>query len=241
MRNIPNTALVLVFLRTYLVGAAYNMRGLQNVGFMYAMEPALAAIHKEPEALRTARGRYVRHFNCHPFWTPLVAGMYLRAEYDMAGGTMAPKAFASVKDTAANTLSAIGDSVFGGTLLVTWGLLCGFLIIGDQYGTAIAISVMLFTGLQFFKLCTYAAGVHYGLIALFWLRKFDLINWGDRFKLVNALLLLLILAQLVPQSDHPGLWVLAVVYATLAAFLTARHVPRTLLALVATSVMLLCT
>lgn len=239
MRNLSLQILSLVFLRTYLVFAAFNMRGLQNVGFMYIMEPGLKAIHSGQPALRRARGRYVRHYNCHPFWTPFVAGMYLRAEDDMTKGILPEQSFATVKETAANTLSAIGDSVFGGTLLVTWGLLCGFLVIGGQEGAALAVSGLLFAGLQFFKLCSFVAGIQYGLSALFWLKRLDLINWGDRFKLVNAFLLLLILAQLAPKDEHPGLWALAVACAALAAWLTAKHIPRTLLALTATSVMLL--
>lgn len=242
MRNLSPRILLLVFLRTYLVFAAYNMRGLQNVGFMYVMEPGLKAIHGgDRAALRQARGRYVRHYNCHPFCTPFLAGMYLRTEGDMAKGLLPEHSFAAVKDTAAYTLSAIGDSVFGGTLLVTWGLLCCFLVIGGQSGAALAVTGLLFLGLQFFKFCAFVTGFQYGLTALFWLKRLDLINWGDRFKLLNAFLLLLLLAQLVPEDEHPGLWALAVICATLAAWLTAKHIPRTLLALAATAAILLFT
>ena len=37
-----------VFFRTYLVGAAFNTKGLQNIGFSYVVEPGLRAI-KRPE------------------------------------------------------------------------------------------------------------------------------------------------------------------------------------------------
>ncbi len=230
---------LLVFLRTYLVGAAFNMRGLQNVGFMYVMDPGLAAIHRDPAELRKARHRYARHYNCHPYWTPLVAGMLLHAEREIAKGGMSSAVFGPIKDAAVNTLSAFGDSVFGGTLLVTWALVMSALIIGDHAEAALVVSVALFLALQAFKFATFVAGVRYGFSILFRLRRLDLINWGDRLKIINALLLLLLLALCVPGKDSPAVWALTVLCITLAAWITTRlHVPRALLALAGTTAIL---
>ena len=240
MRNIPHATFLRIFLRTYLVGAAFNVRGLQNVGFMFAMDPGLALIHQDPAELRKARSRYARHYNCHPYWTPLVAGMLLHAESEIASGRMAPSTFDAIKDTAVNTLSALGDSVFGGTLLVTWALAMACCIAGGHAGIALAASIALFCALQVFKLGIFIAGLRYGLSALFWLRRWDLINWGERLKMGNALLLLLFLVICLPERETPALWGLSIVCIILAAWLTARlHVPRALLALAAATAILL--
>lgn len=240
MHTVPHKTFLFVFLRTFLVGAAFNMRGLQNVGFMYAMDPGLAAIHKNPADLRKARNRYARHYNCHPFWTPLVAGMLLHTESEIARGRLADVTLGPIKDTAVNTLSALGDSVFGGTFMVTWGLFMTGLIIGGHPGIALAVSAALFLALQIFKVCIFVAGIRYGLSVLFWLRRWDLINWGDRLKICNALLLLAVLVLCLPEKSEHALWGLAVVGIILAAWLTARlHVPRALLALMVTTTILL--
>jgi Phosphotransferase system, mannose/fructose/N-acetylgalactosamine-specific component IID len=240
MYNIPHKPFLLVFLRTYFVGAAFNMRGLQNVGFIHAMEPGLVAIHQDPKELRKARNRYVRHYNCHPYWTPLVAGMLLHTEMEISKGRMSPETFATIKDTAVNTLSALGDSVFGGTLLVTWALAMGTMVISGYTGFALASSIALFLALQIFKLGIFIAGFRFGLAALFRLRRLDFINWGDRLKIVNAFLLLLFLVLCLPGKDHPSLWGLAVACIILAAWLAARlHIPRALLALLVTIAALL--
>jgi len=240
MYRIPHTPFLLVFLRTYLIGAAFNMRGLQNVGFIHAMDPGLAAIHQNPRELRKARNRYVRHYNCHPYWTPLVAGMLLHTEMEISKGRMSPETFATIKDTAVNTLSALGDSVFGGTLLVTWALAMGTMIISGYAGFALASSIVLFLALQLFKLGIFIAGFRFGLAALFRLRRWDLINWGERLKIVNTFLLLLFLVICLPEKHAPSLWGLAIVGIILAAWLAARlHIPRALLALVATIAVLL--
>lgn len=240
MRSVPHSAYLLVFLRTYFVGAAYNMRGLQNVGFMLAIDPGLKAIHRTEDELRKARGRYVRYFNCHPFFTPLAAGMFLHAENEIAGGRMLPETFTSIKDTTTNTLSAIGDSVVGGTVMPTWALCTAFLVIAGQYGAALAFSLCALMALQAFKLATFAIGIRYGLMTLFRLRKWDLINWGDRLKICNAVLLLLTFALCMPkEGTHPSIWLVAVTSALFAAYCIARlHMPRTLLALIATTALL---
>ena len=238
--HIPPALFLRIFLRTYLINAAYNMRGLQNVGFIYALEPGLEAVYSDQAGLRQAKGRYLRHHNCHPFWTPFLAGVFLRTESEIAAGRMAPATFMSIKDTATNSLSALGDSVFSGTFLATWALVSTALIIAGHPGFALAFSLVLLVSLQGFKICTFAAGLRFGLSALIWLRRWNLINWGDRFKELNALLLLFIFAQCVPHDKTPALWVLAISCAILGAWLTAQiHVPRTILALLAATGLLL--
>lgn len=241
MRTIPRSSYLLVFLRTYLVGAAYNMRGLQNVGFMLAMDPGLKAAYKDEEALRKARERYVRYYNCHPIFTPLAAGMFLHTENEIASGRMLPETLTSIKDTATNTLSAIGDSVAGGTVTPTWALCAASLIIGGRPGTALALSLCALLALQAFKLATFIIGVRYGLMALFSLRKWDLINWGDKLKMYNAILLLAAFYLCMPEGGaRPATWLAAIFAVLLAAYCIARlHIPRTLLALAGTTALLL--
>jgi PTS system mannose-specific IID component len=240
MRSIPHSAYLLVFLRTYFVGAAYNMRGLQNVGFMLAMDPGLKTIHKTEDALRKARGRYVRYFNCHPFFTPLAAGMFLHTENAIANGKMPPETLTAIKDTTTNTLSAIGDSLIGGTIIPTWALFSAFLVISGHYGAALAFGLCALVALQAFKLATFAIGVRYGLMTLFKLRKWDLINWGDKLKICNAVLLLLTFALcMLKEGTHSAIWLAAVASELFAAYCISRlHMPRTLLALIATTALL---
>ena len=100
------------FMRCYMAGAGFNTRGMQNIGLIYAMQPGLAAIHKNPKDLRAAQKRYVHHYQSHPFWMPCLVGIFLNVESAIAEDRFPPKMFSKVKDTTAYSLSAIGDSVF---------------------------------------------------------------------------------------------------------------------------------
>ena len=222
MSDIRFVTLLRCFLRTYLSAAALNTRGMQNIGFVYAMEPGLVELYAAQAQLQEARGRYLRHHNCHPFWNPMLAGVFLRTEADIAAGKLPARAFIAFKDATNNALSAVGDSVFGGSLLVTWALAACNLIVAEQEAAAVMLGVTLFIALQIFKAATFIAGVRYGFAALLQLRHWDIINWGDTLKLCNALLLAGFLFQVANPAHAPLRWIITVTGLGCAAWLVAR-------------------
>ena len=197
----PATRLYLgCFLRSYLVGAAYNPQGLQNIGLLHALDPALRALYRDEGGLRAARLRHARWFNCHPFFIPMLLGVFLRMEAAIAGGQLDPAILTALKDTTGNTLSAIGDSFFNGTLLVTWALGSACLILtGHPLGAAV-LTAVIFVLLQIFKLLTFIMGVRKGMAVLVLLKKLDLATWSVRIKYGNAALLCCLLWLALPDS-----------------------------------------
>ena len=231
MSELKSGLLMGCFLRTYLTGAAYNPRGLQNIGFTFAIEPALAALYGPGKKLRDARLRYARNYNCHSFFTPMLLGIFLRMEAEIAAGRLNPAVHESIKDTTANTLSAIGDSLFNGTALNTWAVAVACLVLAGLPMAAVALTAVLFVLLQFFKIATFILALRKGLAVLLFLRRFDLINWGDRFKYVNALLLTLFLCLALPGASALS-WGGVGLYLLLAGWVVGRlHVSRVFVAL----------
>lgn len=180
------------FLRTYLIGANYNTRGMQNVGLALVLDPGLCIIHRNPRDLKRARRRSLQHYNTHPFWTPLLAGIFLALERDIARGVLPPAMLQRVKNTTTYTLSALGDSFFSGATLVCCSLILALLLIEEWMGLAWLWLACCLLSLQVFKLVTFVGGVREGIAFLSHLKRWDLINWGQRLKLLNAGLLLLL-------------------------------------------------
>lgn len=189
--------------RTYLVGAAFNTRGMQNVGLAYAMDPGLQTIYPDAARLAEARARYARHYNTHPFWTPMLVGVFLSMERKIARGLFPAQMMDGVKGTTVYTLSAIGDSLFGGSVMVLWSLCAIILLAAGWPGAAAALGAACFLGLQCFKAATFLLGFREGLNVLRRFRGWDLINWGQRFKVVNAVLLVALWVLVWPG---PLLW-----------------------------------
>jgi PTS system mannose-specific IID component len=184
-------------------GAGFNTRGMQNIGLMYAMQPGLTALHKDPKNLRMALKRYVQHYQSHPFWMPCLVGIFLHVESAIAEDRFPPKMFSKVKDTTAYSLSAIGDSVFAGSLLIFWVLLTICLLLSGQTALSFGLGICFFAGLQVFRVYTFTCGLRQGFSFLKKLKQWDLINWGRKVKYANAGLLIWIWALIWPR---PYLW-----------------------------------
>lgn len=199
--------LLRVFLRTYLVGSAFNTKGMQNVGLSYIMEPGLQALHGgDPSALRKARNRYLKHYNSHPFWTPLVVGIFLSMEAKIAAGLLPPELLSKLRATTVYALSALGDSFFGGSFLVMWSLIgVNLAVRGHVFFLAVWMFLCL-VGLHAFKAYTFGRGYAQGLAFLQRLKSWNLIDWGTRIKCCNGLLLAFFAEAILPGA---GPWRLA--------------------------------
>ncbi|MBI4805985.1 MAG: PTS system mannose/fructose/sorbose family transporter subunit IID [Desulfovibrio sp.] len=212
--------LIQTYLRCYFVGAAFNTRGLQTIGLAMAMEPGLAALYPDQADRRQAWKRYLKIYNTHPFWTPFLVGVFLALEARIARKQFPDAMLDQVKSTVVFTLSAVGDSFFGGSLTVFWALGTACLLTAGQMWAAFSLGLTLFLMLNAFKLGTFILGYRQGFAALTRIRSWDLVNWGRRLKVLNAALLVTLWALVWPRDMDPLGWtggvaaVLAMAYAS---------------------------
>lgn len=216
--------------RTWLVGAVMSARGMQHLGQLYVMNPGLAALYPEPEALLKARVRYMEHIYTHPHWTPLFTGIMLALEKEVAGGRLAPELIPALRNATASTLSALGDSLFSGTLLVAW-VFSTILLLWDGYEIpALIWTGFLFSALTAFRLFSFFLGARRGIAALLRIKRLNCINWGERLKLVNGVLLALLIRRMWPGGTPEAAILVAVLCLFIAGFLVGRlHLSRFLL------------
>ena len=199
--------LLRIFLRTYMVGATFNTKGMQNVGLAYIMEPGLRSLYAaDPAALKRARGRYLKHYNTHPYWTPLLAGIFLSMERKISVGLLPADILPKLRSTTVYTLSALGDSFFGGSFLVLWALVGANLAVAERVWLLLLWFALCLGGVQLLKMYTFGRGYAQGLSFLQRLKSWNLIDWGQRLKLANGVLVALFVLQVAPQG---GPWVLA--------------------------------
>ena len=85
--------------RTWFLGAAMTTRGMQHLGLLYALNPGLEALYREPDALAAARRRYLPHVNTHPFLAPLFVGFLLALERQIAAGNMPSQGMEALAST----------------------------------------------------------------------------------------------------------------------------------------------
>ncbi|BDG09595.1 hypothetical protein AMPC_27080 [Anaeromyxobacter paludicola] len=130
--RVPRRTLLRVFWRSLFLQAAWNRRGMQNLGFAYAIAPALAALYPEPERRREAVGRHLGFFNCHPYTAAAILGGAIHHEERVAAGAEPPGGPTLYKSTLQGPLAAIGDGFFWTALRPFFGALAalGALAVG---------------------------------------------------------------------------------------------------------------
>lgn len=111
-RRVSIAGLVHVFWRSLFLQAAWNPRGMQNVGFADAIAPALAELYPDPVERAKAAARHLEFFNCHPYLAAAILGGAVRLEERVASGEAPPQSVSSFKSALGPPFAALGDGFF---------------------------------------------------------------------------------------------------------------------------------
>jgi PTS system mannose-specific IID component len=140
--TVPPNTLRRVFWRCLFLQAAWNRRGMQNLGFAYAIDPALRRLYADPGARSAALRRHLATFNCHPYTAAAIVGGAIHHEELVAAGQEPVGAPLEYKQVLQGPLAAVGDGFFWaglrpffgalaavGTLALGWPALVGALLV----------------------------------------------------------------------------------------------------------------
>ena len=227
--------------RTFFINCANTARGMQQIGLAFVLAPALHCLYPEGEARARAFARHGGHSNTHVFMLPLYAGIIISLEEQIANRTLPETALGQIRETLGTTLSALGDSFFSGTLLPLWALSSIFLLLGGHVCLTVSLTLTALILLNIFRPLSFFAALRYGIPVLLWVRRLDLVNWGTRLKLVNAVLVALVVWQLHLALHLSWLTFTGGIAAVLAAawLIGRRGLPRLLLWAAGVSILLL--
>jgi len=169
--------------RSLLIQAAWNYRGMQHLGLLFAQLPALPA---EPGARRAAMGRAFGFYNAHPYLCGYLLGAAARLEPLGQGEDLA-----RLKKAAIPPLGAAGDRLFWAGLKP----LCG--TVGVLALTLLAAGETAQEGkLARAVVAAALATLGYNLVHVHWRRR--ALRDGHRLGLGVA-------ASIRALATHPGL------------------------------------
>jgi mannose PTS system EIID component len=112
LKRLSRSALGRMFWRSLFLQASWNPRGMQNLGFAYAMGPALEELYADPRVRARAAARHLEFFNCHPYMAAAVLGGAARLEERVAAGEADPASVSRFKATLGPPFAALGDGFF---------------------------------------------------------------------------------------------------------------------------------
>ncbi len=110
--KVPPRTLARVFWRCLFVQAAWNRRGMQNLGFAYAIDPALRVLYADAGRREDALRRHLGFFNCHPYMAAAIVGGAIHHEERVAAGAEPGVQPLQYKQTLQGPLAALGDGFF---------------------------------------------------------------------------------------------------------------------------------
>ncbi len=106
-----------LFVRSFLLQAVWNPRGMQDVGFFFAVAPLARTMDEEER--RAFLKRHMAFFNTNPVLAPYVIGAVARAEMEGRGAEEAEE----IKQALGGVLGMAGDALMWGGLRPAAGLI----------------------------------------------------------------------------------------------------------------------
>lgn len=158
-----------VLWRSLFIQAGFNAQGLQSLGFLYALSPALRRLYPTPDAQAAAVRRHLEAFNTHPYVASAIVGGALALEEKVAAGEAPPEKVNAFKTALMGPLAALGDSFFWHSLRPAVGAL-----------SAALVPLLSAWAAVFFL-------VAYNLVHLTFRARFFLIGYRDTERLVETL------------------------------------------------------
>ena len=162
-----------VFFRSLFLQAAWNPKGMQNLGFAYALYPALERLYPDPKDLARATERHLTCFNSHPYFAATIVGGAVHHEERVARGEEPPEAVNAYKISLMGPLAALGDGFFWLSLRPACGALASLLALLFVLSGKPVIAAVVGVG---FYLLAYN-GVHVAMRARFFVQGYRL---GDQ-------------------------------------------------------------
>jgi mannose PTS system EIID component len=186
--SVPPVTLRRVFWRCLFLQAAWNRRGMQNLGFAYAIDPALRRLYADPARRNEALRRHLATFNCHPYTAAAIVGGAIHHEERVAAGQEPPGAPLAYKQVLQGPLAAVGDGFFWSGLRPFFGALAavGTLALGWP---ALVAALVLYNAFHLWLRWTlFRAGYRSGDEVVVRLAALSLPAWASRLRDWGAVL-----------------------------------------------------
>lgn len=239
VRRVTRHTLARVFWRCLFVQAAWNRRGMQNLGFACAIDPALRELYPEAERREEALRRHLGFFNCHPYMAAAIVGGAIHHEEKVASGAEPGSQPLQYKQTLQGPLAALGDGFFWTALRPFFGAVAavGALLAGWK---AIVVALVVYNVIHLaLRIGLFRAGYRKGDAIVGDIAKLGLPIVADRLRGAGAALCGLAAALTVARGaalSGPAAGALAFVaaaggYAALAR--GARLLPTAYVAVIA--------
>lgn len=132
-KKLTKRDLITVWWRSFFLQGSWNYERMQNLGWAYAMIPAIRRLYKTKEERIDALKRHLEFFNTHPYLASPILGVELALEEQRANGAdINDETINGVKVGMMGPLAGVGDPVFWATIRPVLGAFCASLALAQN-------------------------------------------------------------------------------------------------------------
>ena len=141
--NLDKKDLRSIFWRSFALQGAFNYERMQNIGYAYAMIPAIKKLYKKDNDRAQAIVRHLEFFNTTPAVSPFIMGISAAMEQENSNlDTFDTDSINAIKASLMGPLAGIGDSIFWGTLrVIAAGIGVSFATQGNIFGALVFLLI----------------------------------------------------------------------------------------------------
>jgi mannose PTS system EIID component len=187
-----------LFIRSLFIQASLNFRGMQNLGFAFAMVPVARLYAHDKKRAADLLTRHLQSFNTHPYLAGSIIGSVVHIEERLDGESDAAEAN-TLKNVLMGPYAAIGDSFFWGALK-PFAAIFGVLVAVQGFLLAPVIFLLLYTPPHvWIRVKGFLEGYRKGKQGIDFIRMLDMPGIARKLRFIS-LIVLGILAAMVSET-----------------------------------------
>jgi len=191
-------------LRSFLIQGTWNFERMQNLGFCYALLPALTHLYGKDEKIRGPVKRHLEFFNTHPYMAAPVIGAAVKMEEDVARGKMNGEDVNTFKVGVMGSYGAIGDSFFWSTLKPFASLIAVFSSLMDQVLSPFIFLILYNISHFRLRIEGFYLGYNEGIGVIDGMKRFNFPNMMKKIKALTVISSGVLLAVYVSIKPETG-------------------------------------
>lgn len=176
-----------VMMRSFLIQGTWNFERMQNLGFCYALLPALKYLYGKDEKIREPVKRHLEFFNTHPYMAAPVIGAAVKMEEEVARGGMKGEDINTFKAGVMGSYGAIGDSFFWGTLKPFASLIAVFSSLLDQVFSPLIFLILYNVSHLRLRIEGFYMGYEEGVGVIDGMKRFNFFNIMKKIKTLTVI------------------------------------------------------
>lgn len=193
--------LINVFLRSLFIQASLNFRGMQNLGFAFAIAPVVKRFGSDKPRVAGVLTRHLQSFNTHTYLAGSIIGAVAHIEETLDAENDGAEAVA-LKNVLMGPYAAIGDSFFWGSLK-PFAAIFGVLIAMQGFLAAPVIFLFLYNPPHLWvRLKGFIEGYRKGKQGIDFIRMLDMPGIAGKLRSISPVLLGILAAMISETACH---------------------------------------